>query len=68
MYDEVKVFLKAVDKRMFLGGKQPNLADLVMFYNNYIHSVEYNNDGKISLKGKGIVKKVMCLHLIGSCV
>jgi hypothetical protein len=29
MYDEVKVFLKALGKRKFLGGKQANLADLV---------------------------------------
>jgi glutathione S-transferase len=32
MYDEVKVFLKALGKRKFLGGKQPNLADLVMLH------------------------------------
>jgi glutathione S-transferase len=36
MYDEVKVFLKALGKRYFLGGKQPNLADLVMHYIYYI--------------------------------
>ena len=32
MYDEVNVFMRALGKRKFLGGKQPNLADLVMFH------------------------------------
>lgn len=30
MYDEVKVFMKALGKKKFLGGKTPNLADLVI--------------------------------------
>ena len=32
MYDEVNVFMRALGKRKFLGGNQPNLADLVMFH------------------------------------
>lgn len=31
MYDEAKMFTKALGKRKFMGGKQPNLADLAMF-------------------------------------
>ena len=31
MYDEAKKFTKALGKKKFMGGKQPNLADLVIF-------------------------------------
>ena len=30
MYDEAKKFTKALGKKKFMGGKQPNLADLVI--------------------------------------
>lgn len=33
MYDEAKKFTKALGKRKFMGGKQPNLADLVGCFN-----------------------------------
>ena len=71
MYDEANIFVRALGKKKFLGGKQPNLADLVMFYLYSIYilisgymSEGFNNYDSIEQGGEVVVVRFETNFLI----